>query len=348
LRRVIITGLALAVALALAFGFVPTGGPHRARAQLPLPTPTPTLDVDVPDLPLPTSDPDLPISPEEITNGGDDATQDTGGTATGGGGSGTGTRKDGSRKGRGTSPSGRETATEQSFEGPTPAGGFFVGGGMGPIGDFDTDRLVRIASTAKDKGMSSRAVLRRVFSPFIIGGRAAWSNTWGAPRFGPAPGQVRTHQGQDVFCDFGAPVLATVPGRVSYGDGGIGGKVARVHTRKGGYWYYAHLSGWNQEEFATGDRVEPGDLIGWCGNTGNATRTSPHVHFGHYQASGSPANPMRPLVKWLRTAVSRSERIDVATRSGSRPDATAPNASEAMLLRLHDLPELAGEREGEG
>ena len=322
MRRLLHIAVAVAALAAVVLGVVPTGRPERANAQLPVPTPTPDLGTvtdpveDTVD-DLLGDDPDLEISDEEIVNGGDDATGSTGGSSgsTGGGGD---RKRDGDGK-AGTDPASSETAEEERFAGPTPSGGFFVGGGPAPTGDYDTDRLVRIASRLKQRGMPNRKVMERVFAPFIIGGRAAWTNTWGAPRFGPAPGQVRQHQGQDVFCDFGAPVLATERGRVSFGDGGIGGKVARVHTRDGGYWYYAHLSGWNDDELSIGDRVEPGDLLGWCGNTGNAARTSPHVHFGHYVANGSPANPMRPLVKWLHKAERRNDHRDVGSRGPTEP-----------------------------
>ncbi|HYN36181.1 MAG TPA: M23 family metallopeptidase [Actinomycetota bacterium] len=81
-----------------------------------------------------------------------------------------------------------------------------------------------------------------------------------------------------------------------------GGRVARLYSEDGSYFYYAHLSGWNNKEFSTGDRVQTGDVIGYCGNTGNAITTPPHVHFGWYQASGESRNPMGVLVGWLREA----------------------------------------------
>jgi murein DD-endopeptidase MepM/ murein hydrolase activator NlpD len=43
-------------------------------------------------------------------------------------------------------------------------------------------------------------------------------------------------------------------------------------------------------------------VIGYCGNTGNAITTPPHVHFGFYQKNGSAADPMGYLVRWLKKA----------------------------------------------
>ena len=177
-------------------------------------------------------------------------------------------------------------------------------GGFGKFdatGEFDTDRLELIAAQLRARGLDEDEILERVYAPFIIGGPAAWTDTWGAPRYGPGP-LVRTHEGQDVFCKYGDPVLATEDGEIEFDDGGLGGKVARLYRKDGSYWYYAHLSGWNTKDFENGDRVEAGDVIGFCGNTGNAITTPPHVHFGWYQANGKSRDPMGMLVKWLRIA----------------------------------------------
>jgi len=186
-----------------------------------------------------------------------------------------------------------------------------------PDGAFTTNRLVALAARLRTLGWTRSEVIRRVYSPFVIGGPAAWTNTWGAPRFGPAPGEVRTHEGQDVFCRYGDPVLAAERGIVEFDAGALGGKVARLRRRNGGYWYYAHLSGWNTRRFSSGDEVRPGDVIGYCGASGNARGGSPHVHFGWYGRDGAARDPMRHLVRWLRTAT-REARVLVARMQGWR------------------------------
>ena len=206
-------------------------------------------------------------------------------------------------------------------------------------GSYNTDRLVAVAAQLRALGYSAEDAMAKAFPPFIIGGEAAWIDTWGAPRFGPGP-LVRTHQGQDVFCDYGAPVLATEVGRVNYSDGGLGGKTTRLFRADGSYYYYTHLSGWN-EDIAAGSTVAPGDVIGYCGNSGNAATTPPHVHFGWYRPGGVKAiNPMRKLIAWLRAAEARAglavdqegakrirniEPLTVARRFG---DFFAPDRSE--------------------
>ena len=186
-----------------------------------------------------------------------------------------------------------------------------------PGGSFSTAKLVAIAAELRALGWSEVAIRDKVYAPFILAGKAAWVDTWGAPRYGPAPGQIRSHEGQDVFCQYGEPVLAAARGSIEFDSGGLGGHVARLHLANGWYWYYAHLSGWNTERFHDGDRVRPGDVIGYCGNSGDAISTSPHVHFSLYDRDVRAHNPMRALVSWLHEAERHATRA-LARASGKR------------------------------
>ena len=183
-------------------------------------------------------------------------------------------------------------------------------------GSFNTDKLVAVAAHLRSLGMSRAEIMNKVYAPFIIGGPAAWTDTWHAPRYGPAPGQIRRHEGQDVFCTYGDPVLASEPGRVQFDNTGLGGITVRLFRDDGSYWYYTHLSGVNSRDFSTGDRVEVGDVVGYCGNSGNAITTPPHVHFGWYK-NGRALDTMQPLVRWLRQA-HRNALGTVANISGKR------------------------------
>lgn len=170
---------------------------------------------------------------------------------------------------------------------------------------YSTKRLTRLATRLHALGVDEARIIERVYLPFIIGGPASWTNTWGAPRYGPGA-VVRSHEGQDVFCNYGDPVLATEDGVVEFDKQSLGGKIARLVRANGSYFYYAHLSDWNVEQFASGDEVRTGDVIGYCGNSGNAITTPAHVHFGFYDKKGTARNPMRFLVGWLHKAELRS------------------------------------------
>jgi murein DD-endopeptidase MepM/ murein hydrolase activator NlpD len=166
---------------------------------------------------------------------------------------------------------------------------------------FSTTKLVSAGTQLRALGWSEMTA-RVVYRPFPIAGPATFTDTWGALRYGPAPGQVRGHEGQDIFCDLGTPILAVTDGRIQYDTNGLGGRIARLRMRDGSYWYYAHLSRWNKKALSSGDRVEAGDVIGYCGHSGSAKTTPDHLHFGWYSKNGDARNPMRALVGWLRTA----------------------------------------------
>ena len=181
---------------------------------------------------------------------------------------------------------------------------------------YDTSVLEAVAAHLRSLGWSSNEIVVEVFPPFILGGRANWIDTWGAPRFGPGP-VIRTHEGQDVFCEYGAPVLAVEDGVIEYDTDSLGGTIARLHRPNGSYWYYAHLSGTNDKQIPSGSKVHPGDVIGFCGNSGNAITTPPHVHFGWYTSSGEAKDPMRKLIRWLRAA-ERHSTLVLARVQGDR------------------------------
>jgi murein DD-endopeptidase MepM/ murein hydrolase activator NlpD len=281
--------------------------------------PTPLLS-DLLSTPKP-SPTETQVEPPDDGDGDDGGSDDGGGSGdgdgggTGGGGSGDGDgsgdgsgKGDGSGGGGGTGKGGNNGSGRGS--GKAPGGGAFVGDYQ-PGGSFSTDKLVATAARLRSLGMSQEEVIAKVFPPFIIGGEAGWSDTWGAPRYGPGP-IIRTHEGQDVFCRYGDPILAPEAGTVSYSDGGLGGITARVHTNSTSYWYLTHLSATNAKEYPAGSSVSPGTVIGYCGNSGNALTTPPHVHFGWY-VNGDAKNPQSSLVRWLREAERRVLKVVTKT-----------------------------------
>ena len=280
----------------------PISNPTDIVKDILTPSPTPTK-TQKPKPPPPPEEPKPPTG-----GGGGDGPGGGGGDGPGGGGG-----SDGPGGGGGSDGPGGGGATKGSTKGKGKTGKDKTSGGSGSApapgyagkysfsGEFTTDKLQLVAAELRARGIAEEEIMERVYTPFIIAGPAAWTDTWGAPRYGPGP-IVRTHEGQDVFCKYGDPILATETGTIEFDDGGLGGRVARLYRKDGSYWYYAHLSGWNTKEFSNGDKVTAGDVIGYCGNTGNAITTPPHVHFGWYQANGSSRNPMGMLVKWLRMA----------------------------------------------
>jgi hypothetical protein len=243
------------------------------------------------------------------------------------------------------SPTGPPTSTPTDAPGPTPGSGHFPpwirsGMGLGSVralrneptqlhlrraiddsawkgwkpstdwGTYSTKLLDKKAARLRSVGASASTILHRVYRPFVVQGPATWSDSWHAPRFA---GGFHLHEGQDVLCSYGAPVLAAIDGQLHFGENTLGGLAAYVVRPDGAFLYYAHLS--EQRTSLTGAQVHPGDVIGKCGATGDAT--VPHVHFSFYDAHNVARDPMKLLVGLLHEAEHR------ATGHRSAPNPTA-------------------------
>lgn len=129
----------------------------------------------------------------------------------------------------------------------------------------------------------------------------------------------RSHHGVDIFARRGTPVLATSAGianRVAVTN--LGGKVVWVRDPvRMANIYYAHL---DSQHVSNGDRVEPGDTVGFVGNTGNARTTPPHLHLGVYRSGEGPVDP----APFLRPP------------TGRLPDLTVDLARLGGWVRLRD------------
>jgi murein DD-endopeptidase MepM/ murein hydrolase activator NlpD len=197
-------------------------------------------------------------------------------------------------------PSGHPSQGQAHTSGST-SGSSTGAGDLTTSGTYSTAILDREAAALRARGWSEPRIAQDVYVPFIVEGPASWSNTWGAPRYA---GGFHLHEGQDVFCNLGAPVLATEAGKVQFDTNTLGGNVARLIRPDGSYWYYAHLSGWNLS-LKSGQEVTTGTVLGYCGNTGDAAGGPTHVHFGEYSAAGVASDPMAALIGWLHTAEAR-------------------------------------------
>jgi murein DD-endopeptidase MepM/ murein hydrolase activator NlpD len=114
-------------------------------------------------------------------------------------------------------------------------------------------------------------------------------DTWGAARSGG-----RRHQGIDIFARRGTPVRSATRGIVvTVGTNRLGGRIVRVLGPGLEWHYYAHLDGYG--EFAPGELVDAGDVLGFVGDTGNARGTPPHLHYGIYDCTGCAGNPFPRL-----------------------------------------------------
>ncbi|QEY23716.1 M23 family metallopeptidase [Neisseria animalis] len=114
-----------------------------------------------------------------------------------------------------------------------------------------------------------------------------FQDTWQAARSGG-----RKHEGVDIFAKKGTAVRSTTDGIVTKaGKNKLGGKVVGIQGA-GAWHYYAHLDSIRVRLY---EKVKAGQKIGTVGNTGNAKRTQPHLHYGVYPTLGGAVNPY-PLI----------------------------------------------------
>lgn len=110
---------------------------------------------------------------------------------------------------------------------------------------------------------------------------SAYGDSWGAPRSGG-----RRHEGVDMLAPMGTPIVAVVSGVVTFKQNRLGGNAVSLVGDNGNRYYYAHLSGYE----GVSRRVSQGDVIGYNGDTGNATGV-PHLHFEIHPGGGLAVNP---------------------------------------------------------
>lgn len=130
---------------------------------------------------------------------------------------------------------------------------------------------------------------------FPVQGANSFVDTWGAARSGG-----RTHKGTDIMTARNTPVVAVVNGVIrstSPTDKGLGGITIHLKGDDGNVYYYAHLSS-IKSGIRAGVRVAAGQVIGYAGNTGNASGGAVHLHFEIRPGGGAAINPYPTLVKY--------------------------------------------------
>lgn len=106
-------------------------------------------------------------------------------------------------------------------------------------------------------------------------------------RVHPITGNSRFHSGMDIGADYGDPIVAAASGTVIY-SGWISGYGYAVIIDHGGG--ISTLYGHNQSlAVGEGEAVSQGQVIAYCGSTGNST--GPHCHF-EVRENGEPVEPL--------------------------------------------------------
>jgi hypothetical protein len=144
---------------------------------------------------------------------------------------------------------------------------------------------------------------------FPVGGKTTIGGPFGSYRSQGA------HEGNDLFADFGTPVVAVADGVIAnVGSLPISGNRLWVYADGGDQFFYAHLASFAPA--AVNDRhVEAGTILGYTGNTGDAEPTPPHLHFEIHPNGGKAVDPNPFLVVWQKRA--GAVLADTAERPGA-------------------------------
>lgn len=125
---------------------------------------------------------------------------------------------------------------------------------------------------------------------FPVGEPYSFIDSWGYPRM-VGTEYEHGHQGVDIMAPFGTPLYAVERGVITrVGTDVLGGTKLWVKGQSGTYYYYAHLSAY-AEGMVEGAVVDAGHVVGFVGDTGNASGGAPHLHFQVHPGGGAPVNP---------------------------------------------------------
>jgi murein DD-endopeptidase MepM/ murein hydrolase activator NlpD len=178
---------------------------------------------------------------------------------------------------------------------------------------------------------------------FPVYGPVSFTDTFGAFR-GDVPGNW--HHGDDIFAPLGAPILACADGIVfSIGWNDVGGNRLWLRDAEGNEFYYAHLSAFSPLA-RNGLHVKAGEVLGFVGNTGDASGTPTHLHFEIHPVSlifmgyDGAVDPTPYLLAWQHLQDVRFQNVAGWVPAFAVTD-PAPKPA-AILLQVSDISEASG------
>ncbi len=171
-------------------------------------------------------------------------------------------------------------------------------------GGRSTGDLMAMLRQLEEVGYTESEAAIMGMGHFPVAGEAAWSDDFLNPRFTPT---FHLHQGNDIFAARGTPVRAPDDGTVSFGEEPVGGKAAYVTRADGTFYFMCHLDAF--ADLPAGSHVTQGTVVGFTGDTGDATGGATHVHFEVHPGGGAAVNPKPILDKWLEEATAAAPAL---------------------------------------
>lgn len=199
-------------------------------------------------------------------------------------------------------------------------------------GGRSTTQLMSLLRQLEQVGYTEAEAAAMGMGHFPVAGDAAWSDDFLFPRFTPT---FHMHQGNDIFAARGTPVRAPDDGTVRFGEEPVGGKAAYVTRVDGTYYFMCHLD--DYADIPSGSHVTQGQIVGYTGDTGDATGGATHVHFEIHPGGGPAVNPKPILDRWVDEAMAAAPAL-LATFKINLPHALISTGQ----LRRFDLFESNG------
>jgi murein DD-endopeptidase MepM/ murein hydrolase activator NlpD len=196
-------------------------------------------------------------------------------------------------------------------------------------GPTDNRAMVDGVAALEALGVPRDQAAAQVYAGFPIEGYSRWVDDWLFPRYTGTT--FRYHLGLDMFAAFGTPVRAPVDGVAQVSQSALGGMSVRVVENDGTGWYLAHLSGY-AEGLVSGQTVTRGQVVGFVGDSGNASGGSPHVHLGYYPRGGAAAPPKPLMDAMVAEGAARVPELLAVARAG--PGGPAAVVATDLTRRL--------------
>jgi murein DD-endopeptidase MepM/ murein hydrolase activator NlpD len=176
----------------------------------------------------------------------------------------------------------------------------------GMSGPQNTNRLAAILKRAAARhSTSAQREFLRVAGPFPLAGLAAWTNDWHAYRSCPFP---HLHEGLDMFSPRGTPAVAVTNGVLdTKSQDPTSGLFVDLTDPHGTQYLYCHLEGYARN-LRQGMHVHRGEVLGYVGNTGDASGGPTHLHF-EVHPNGIPSPPKPFVDSWLLVAMQRARTL---------------------------------------
>jgi murein DD-endopeptidase MepM/ murein hydrolase activator NlpD len=162
------------------------------------------------------------------------------------------------------------------------------------------NQAIKDNATARERAAASsaRSAERQdIAARNLAANRAEHAHSWQMPLKNPLQTSGfgwrwgRLHAGEDFAAAVGTNLVAMSTGTVAFAGPESGyGTMVKIRYWDGTVSFYAHMSRISVTE---GEAVEPGQIVGRSGNTGEST--GPHLHLEIHPDNGEAVNP----VPWL-------------------------------------------------